>query len=90
VLSQRHGGCPDPSKRQGARMCSAARHIYTYMKEASVTNADPQDEQFGIQAAKDQEIVEELEDWGAEWDDLPEDRDEVPRAGGKARPGGEP
>ncbi len=51
---------------------------------------DEQDQEFGKQAADDQEIVDELDDLGATEDDLPDDRDDPPRAGGKARPEGEP
>ena len=50
---------------------------------------DPQDSQFGAEAAEDQERVDELESEGASGDDLPEEADKAPRAGTKARPGGE-
>ena len=50
---------------------------------------DPQDRAFGAEAAKDQEIVDELDDSGALEEDLPERRGDLPRAGGKARPEGD-
>ena len=37
-------------------------------------------------AAEDQEIVDEFDDLGAGEDDLPEERDARPRAGGKTPP----
>jgi hypothetical protein len=49
---------------------------------------DPQDKAFGAAAAEDQEFVDELEDEGAEEDDLPEPVGESPRAAGKAEPAG--
>ncbi|HEY3941666.1 MAG TPA: hypothetical protein VGL60_04205 [Acidimicrobiales bacterium] len=45
---------------------------------------DPQDRAFGAAAADDQEVVDELVGYGAEEQDLPEDRDWAPRAAGKA------
>jgi hypothetical protein len=47
---------------------------------------DPQDQAFGATAAKDQEIVDEFDDMGAGKEDLPTEREEVPRAAGKAEP----
>ncbi len=47
---------------------------------------DPQDQAFGATAAKDLEIVDEFDDMGAEEEDLPDDREEAPRAAGKALP----
>lgn len=54
------------------------------------TTQDPQDKAFGAAASRDQEIVDELEDWGAEERDLPGKPEQAPRAAGKARPEREP
>jgi hypothetical protein len=61
-----------------------------YVEEATVLpqqpTQDPQDKAFGEAAARDEEAVDELEDWGAEEDDLPDEPPQHPRAGGKAEP----
>jgi hypothetical protein len=49
---------------------------------------DPQDLQFGKEAAEDQELADELEDEGATDDELPDPPTDPPRAGDKAPPVG--
>lgn len=44
---------------------------------------DPQDKQFGAQARRDAEVVDELE---AEGEEVPDQRNTSPRAGDKAEP----
>lgn len=44
---------------------------------------DPQDKQFGAQARRDQEVVDERE---AEGEEVSEDQSAPPRAAGKAEP----
>lgn len=50
---------------------------------------DPQDKEFGATAARDAEVVDEMDGYGAEQDDLPPHRKDTPRAGGKAPPRGD-
>jgi hypothetical protein len=49
---------------------------------------DPQDLQFGKEAAEAQELADELEDEGATDDELPDPPTDPPRAGDKAPPVG--
>jgi hypothetical protein len=45
---------------------------------------DPQDQEFGAQAAADQEPVDELDADGIEEEELPDSPEKAPRAAGKA------
>ncbi len=47
---------------------------------------DPQDQEFGAQAAADQEKVDTLEARGVPKDEMPDSPEESPRAAGKAEP----
>lgn len=47
---------------------------------------DMQDHQFGMAAAEDQELADELEDEGAAADELPDPPADPPRAADKATP----
>ena len=47
---------------------------------------DPQDQEFGAQAAADQEKVEELEAEGVPEQEMPDSAQNSPRAAGKAAP----
>ena len=49
---------------------------------------DPQDQEFGMQAAADQDEVERLEAEGVRERQMPDSPDKSPRAAGKAEPSG--
>ncbi|MGH9086794.1 MAG: hypothetical protein ACRDYZ_01555 [Acidimicrobiales bacterium] len=47
---------------------------------------DPQDKQFGAQARRDAEVVDQLEEEGVHEDELSDNPSVEPRAGDKAEP----
>lgn len=47
---------------------------------------DPQDKQFGAQARRDADVVDELEREGVDEGELPDEPSGEPRAGDKAEP----
>ncbi len=47
---------------------------------------DPQDQEFGAEAAADQEQVDELEAEGVSEQEMPDSPEKSPRAAGKAEP----
>lgn len=49
---------------------------------------DPQDKQFGAQARRDAEVVDELEEEGVGEEELSDETPVEPRAGDKAEPSG--
>jgi hypothetical protein len=47
---------------------------------------DPQDQEFGAQAAADQDAVDELDADGVSEEEMPDSHEKSPRAAGKAEP----